>query len=87
MKSDSNDMQQQAEIDQLLWLAHKQSLAGPERAPFWRAGAWRCELHLSTGEAYLRVFKGDACVFEESTCPGVVAVRRANALRQFAQVD
>ena len=74
----------QAEIDRLLKLTHLQSIAGPERAPFWRDGSWRCELHLSAGETLLKLFNGDSCVLQEPTSRGAIAHRRAVELRVFA---
>ena len=79
-----NVLTRQAEIDRLLELTHIQSMAGPEPAPFWRDGSWRCELHLSSGETVLKVFNGDRCVLQEPTCLGAMAHRRAVELRVLA---
>ena len=81
MKPRKTDIERQREIDELLRRAHKESLEGPERSPFWRDGAWRCELHLGDRRPRLKVFAGRTCVHEEPTVPGATATRRAHELR------
>jgi len=78
----SKDDERRALIDSLLRRAHEQSLAAPERAPFWREGTWRCEYYRGAGDDKLKVFRGGRCVHEEVVPPGPQAHARSQELRQ-----
>jgi hypothetical protein len=54
---------------------------GPECAPFWRQGSWRCELHVADRAATLKVFDRDQCVYEEVTEVGDRAALRSEQLK------
>lgn len=68
-------------VASLLRKAHEESLESPERSPFWREGAWRCELHCQDGQERLKVFRGDRCVHEEIVEGQARARARCYALR------
>ena len=88
MTHDSNICQRQAQIDHLLEHLHQQSRKEPQRAPFWRQGYWRCELHVDGTAARLKVFNRELCVHEEPIEPGPTAEARIRELKEkFVRLD
>ena len=69
-------------IATLIRLAHEQSSASPEPAPFWREGPWRCEYHSTTEQPRLKVFSGERCVHEEPVPGKAAADARSRELRR-----
>jgi hypothetical protein len=69
-------------VASLLRQAHEQGLEGPEPAPFWREGPWRCEFHRYGGQERLKVFRGERCVHEEIVQGETRARARSDELRE-----